>query len=235
MALHDTLAIEAIDFVVALLLPLILPACPDPQAARALALRLLAAHTPENERDLQLAGEAVAFSIRAMGALAEAADPALPPERRDAASRRAGSLSRSGLQVQRCVAALQRERRAARRAPPPFTVAPLREDPLAGTPMTAPPAEAPHASPPPARVQPRPEADASPVPDMAQAEAQLRRAEKLLALMLAHHNGAPPPNSKAAQDIEAQKRAVDAARIALRQAAIRADQAAAEVQGRAAR
>ena len=93
MSQTSTLPLDVVEFVVAMLLPLILPNCTDPAAARALALRLLAAHNPGDERDLQLAGEAVAFSIRTMAALGESADPDSPPERRDAASRRATSLS----------------------------------------------------------------------------------------------------------------------------------------------
>jgi hypothetical protein len=232
MSLPDTLPHDVIDFIIALLLPLILPTVPDPAAARALALGLLTAHQPADERDLQLAAEAVAFSIRTMAAFAEAADPATPPERRDAASRRATSLSRSGLQVQRALAALQRERRAARMAPPPFSVLPMPEDPYAGASMVTPPDEAPAPAPPrevaaaPA-ARPQPQPQPTPVLDVPQAEEQLRRAEKLLALMQAHHNGAPPPGSKAEADIEAQQRVVDQAYVALAEAAMRATQAAA--------
>jgi hypothetical protein len=222
MALPDTIPQSVIDFVVALLLPLILPACTDPATARALALRMLAAHNPEDERDLQLAAEAVAFSIRTMAAFAEAADPGTPPERRDAASRRASSLSRSGLQVQRCLGALQRERRAARRAPPPFTFGPMHEDPSAWTSMMAPPVPEAEPSTCPlaeiAATDPEPAQSTSDPVDVPQAEMKLHSAEKLLALMQAYHKGAPPPHTKAAQDIQAQRRVVEAARMALTQA-----------------
>src|SRR4051794_20437733 len=134
-SLHAALAADAIDFVVAFLLPLILPTLSDPDRARALALRLLAAHNPANERDLQLAGEAVGFSIRTMAAFAQAADPNAAAGTQDQALRRAGSLSRSGLQVQRCLIALQRDQRGQRGQPPghrtapPFTITPLRQAP----------------------------------------------------------------------------------------------------------
>src|SRR5690348_4373814 len=143
MSLPASIATEAVDFILALLLPLILPKLSDPDKARATALRMLNAHSPQDERELQLAAEAVAFSIRTMAVLGEAAHPDTPPERRDAAQRLGNSLSRSGLAVQRCLGTLQRERRNARRVPPPFTFSPLPADPFAGLPIMAQPAESP--------------------------------------------------------------------------------------------
>ncbi|MFL5287883.1 MAG: hypothetical protein ACJ8AW_44680 [Rhodopila sp.] len=232
----DSLAADAVDFIIALLLPLILPKLGNPDAARALALRLLASHNPTNERDLQLTAEAIGFSIRTMVALGEAADPEAAPDRQDAALRRASSLSRSGLQVHRCLIAQRREQDSARKpAAPhfqyPFPIAPLREapsEPLLAEPPPAETATPPAADPPP----PAPEAaaQAEPAPpellSVRHAEAKLRSAQKLLELMKAHHKGAPPPHTRAAQDIQAQQRAVDAARMALAQARIREAHAA---------
>jgi hypothetical protein len=256
-SLPASIAAEAVDFILALLLPLIIPTVADPDRARATALRMLNAHSPQDERELQLAAEAVAFSIRTMAVLAEAARPDTLPERRDATQRLGNSLSRSGLAVQRCLGTLLRERRNASRVPPPFAVAPLPADPFAGLPVTAQAAESP--APPPSFVVPRLPAELPPAPAdfaasavavptppllpaepapaadaasqdttgaappaqppaVAQAEAALRRAQKLLDLMLAHHKGAPPPHTKAAQDIRQQRHVVDAARMALAQA-----------------
>jgi outer membrane protein TolC len=55
-------------------------------------------------------------------------------------------------------------------------------------------------------------------PDIATAEAKLASATKLLNLMKAHHKGAPPPHSSAAQQIQAQQRVVETARLKLEQA-----------------
>ncbi|HVZ10743.1 hypothetical protein [Rhodopila sp.] len=68
-----------------------------------------------------------------------------------------------------------------------------------------------------------PAAEADPV---AEAEAKFRSATRLLHLMKAHHKGAPPPHSQAAQQIKAQERVVNMARLSLEQA--RRGQAAAE-------
>ncbi len=69
-----------------------------------------------------------------------------------------------------------------------------------------------------------PEPPAQPLPDetapgdVPTAEAALAKATKLLNLMQAHHKGAPPPHSSAAQQIQAQQRVVETARLKLEQA-----------------
>jgi len=117
------------------------------------------------------------------------------------------TLSRSGHLAQRRLDELQRPRKTARQ-------------PEAIPEATAPRTELPEI------VSPR--ADPAPSEPVAQAEAALRSAEKLLVLMRAHHKGAPPPHSPAAQQIQAQQRAVETARLKLQQARQAAGPAQAE-------
>ena len=64
-------------------------------------------------------------------------------------------------------------------------------------------------------------ASAEPIPE----QAAYSSAVKLLELMKAHHKGAPPPHSQAAQQIQAQQRIVGTARLKLEQARQRAAKA----------
>jgi len=188
----------ALQFVISVLLPLILPRNGgDPTAARSLALDLLEDHQPRSVRELRLAGEAVAFSLKSLTALAESAEPNLAAEKQEAAMKWACALSRSGNLAQRRLDQLQGPRKPTRQ-------------PDVTPDTTTPPSE-------PAQIAAPPD-QSTPAEPVAQAEAALRSAEKLLALMKAHHKGAPPPHSPAAQQIQAQQRIVDTARMKLQQA-----------------
>jgi hypothetical protein len=218
VSLPAGISADAIEFVIAFLLPQILPKLGDDAAARRLALRLLASYNPANDRELQLAAEAIGFGIHTMTALTEAADPNQAAEKQDEALRRAGRLGRSAMQVRRFLGALQRERHAPRST---ARLAPPHEEP-AGAPLSPPAATAPAEPDAPA---PQPEVPASTAPAAAaqpapadavvEATAKLNTAQTLLNRMKAAWKGAPPPHSKAAQEIRQQQRMVDAARMAL--------------------
>jgi hypothetical protein len=204
MTLPASIPQAAIDLVLSLLLPLILPSTGgDTQATRALALQLLADHNPQTARELRLAAETIGYSLRGLTMLADSAEPGITAEKRDTSGKWACGLSRSGHQAQRRLDELQRpaHRAAPRGLPvaeaiPPQNTAPTR--PLQET------------------VAPPPQATAPDQPlTVEQAEAALKSAEKLLILMKAHHKGAPPPHSHAAQQIQAQQRLVDTARLKL--------------------
>jgi hypothetical protein len=195
-----------LEMFVSFLLPLLLPAAGgDHATARAAALDLLAEYNPQTARELDLAAEAIANSLKSLTMLAQSAEPGLSQKALSDTLKWATSLSREGHRAQRRLDQMQRARRAgekAERATP--TNIRLPADTIAAP-------EAPET---------RAEADvtqAQPT-DVAQADAALTRAEKLLALMKAHHKGAPAPHTKAAQQIRDQQRVVDAARLTLAQA-----------------
>lgn len=189
----------AIDPVVAVLLPLILPALRnDKDAASSLIRAVLVEYQPRTIQELQRAGEIIGLRLNTLNALAEAGQQAEFPERVAAARRAACSLSRATMQAERRYEALPRE--------------PL---PEAGDPAAISLAET--SSPPepqPVQTEPPP-VEASPA---AVAEAGYNIAVHRLNLLKAHYKGAPPPHSKAAQDIQAQQRLVNMARIKLQQA-----------------
>jgi hypothetical protein len=143
--------------------------------------------------------------------LAQSAEPGIRLDKLEMSLKWACSLSRSGHQAQRRLNELQRTPRAGRREDPPEQAAP------AATPAYPTPASVAEPEPPPA-------AETAPPSDLAQAEAKLRSAVKLLNLMQGQHKGAPPPHSQAAQQIQAQQRSVETARLTLQQAR-QADQA----------
>jgi hypothetical protein len=184
----------ALDLALSFLLPLILPTLNnDTTAARALALHMLGEYDPKSVRELRLAAEAIGFSLKSLTVLAESADPNIKPDKLDVTLKWASSLSRSSHQAQRRLTEFQR---AARTTPEPAHAEPTQPE-----------------QPAPATSAPEPEA-----PDIATAEAKLASATKLLNLMKAHHKGAPPPHSSAAQQIQAQQRVVETARLKLEQA-----------------
>jgi hypothetical protein len=202
MSLLTDLPAAALDFVIAFLLPLILPRNGgDTLAARTLALQMLEDHHPQTVRELRLAGEAVGFSLKSLTMLAESAEPNIAAEKLESSMKWACGLSRSGHLAQRRLDELQRLRKTGCRP---------EEIPNATQLQTAILEAAPEGAP--ATVEP------TGPPNVAQAEAALRSAEKLLALMKMHHKGAPPPHSQAAQQIQAQHRLVDTARMKLQQA-----------------
>ena len=134
----DQLPAVAVDFAVALLLPLILPFLTgDPTAADALARRWLGAYHPVTERELQFVGEAVGYNLKGLTLLAASAAPDLTAEATDTLLRRACSLSRLGHQAQRRLDELRGVRRTGRRATPgqaaslPDAAAPDAPDPAA--------------------------------------------------------------------------------------------------------
>ena len=215
MSLPASLPASAVNMVIGMLLPLILPGVDgDVQEARDLALHLLWEYQPQTGRELQLAGEAVGCSLRGLAMLAQSAEPGIRSDKLEMSLKWACSLSRSGHQAQRRLNELQRTARAGRRedpAPAPEQAAPT-ATPAYPTPESV------------AEPEPPPAAETAPPSDLAQAEAKLRSAVKLLNLMQGQHKGAPEPHSQAAQQIQAQQRSVETARLTLQQAR-QADQA----------
>jgi hypothetical protein len=190
---------HVINLVLTLLIPVILPLTGnDIEAAETLALDMLAEYEPRTIKELRAAAKVIGLSLASLQALSEAAEPNLPPARLIALRRWACTLSRSELQAHRNLEDLKR----------------------ASLPQEPQQAAAPHpAGPPPAEdaatLQPAREAQQSgPAPE----EKAYNTAVKLLNLMKSHHKGAPPPDSKAAQDIQAQQRVVETARMKLEQA-----------------
>ena len=184
----------ALEMAFALILPLILPTLKnDTEAARALALHMLGEYHPQTVRELRLATEAISFSIKSLIVLAESAEPDIKPEKLDASLKWATSLGRASHQAQRRLTEFQR---AARTTPAPE----------------------PAIEPVPPAPEPEHETQEAATRDVAVAEANLASATKRLNLMKAHHKGAPPPHSTAAQQIQAQQRVVETARLKLQQA-----------------
>jgi hypothetical protein len=257
MTLSPTLPQSAVDLVVAMLVRLILPALAgDAEAAKALALAMLAEYQPQTIRELRLASEIVGLSLDSLNALVESAQPGVPAERLATSRRWACSLSRTGYQAQRRLDTLQRARHggsASALASDIAVTAPRAALPSAqaqtSVPQTAPlmpsqPEAPPHGPPQPqashpavghtrpTQAQPAQDLGRSPLPEQSQApqpqpqpalsESPLSQAEGTYVVALAHlnfmkarHKGAPPPHSQAAQQIQAQQRVVDAARMKL--------------------
>ncbi len=199
-----TLPAAAFDLALSFLLPLILPALNnDTVAARALALHMIGEYDPQSARELRLATEAIGFSLKSLTVLAESAEPAITADKLDITLKWACSLSRSSHQAQRRLTEFQR---AARTAPEPAQS------------ESATKSAAAHQEPPTPGPQPETPTTDIATTDIATAEAKLASATKLLTLMKAHHKGAPPPHSSAAQQIQAQQRQVENARLKLEQA-----------------
>ena len=197
MSFSTNLPRAAIEMVVSLLLPLIVPTLEgDADAATSLALEMLAEYRPATVRELRLAGEIIGFSLNSLHALAQAADRDVSTEKLSVPRRWACSLSRSGLQAQRRFDEMQHQRHEG-----------VPEQLVADA-----------APPPPALAAVTPPLSAEALQEMLPEEAAYLAAAKLLRLMKAHHKGAPPPHSLAAQQIQTQQRAVDTARLKLEQA-----------------
>ncbi|MFL5252208.1 MAG: hypothetical protein ACJ8AI_04835 [Rhodopila sp.] len=228
MSISASIPTAFVDVVIGCLLPLLLRGTGgDAQAADALARHLLTEYHPRTAQELHLAGESITNRLKSMLLLAASAEPGIAAEAEDTALKWATSLTRAGHQAERKPDRLQRASCATHRphmldetgldiqeqaGPPVEPAAPTTPEQTAETtpagPATAPPA------------------DASPASEVGQAESKYNPAAKLLTLMKAHHKGAPPPHTKAAQDIQHQQRIVDAARMALQQARCRQVQAA---------
>src|SRR3954453_4357934 len=242
MPFPATIPAAIADLVVGFLLPLSIGACGgDAQGAKATALRLLTEHHPRTGNELLLAGSAIGHRLRGLAMLARSAEPDLPPDAVDQAMKWACSLSRTSQQAQRRLDELLRTAPrcddavvAAQDGAPPDT-APEPQPTLAAPEavavapapteaLTAPaPTEALTAPAQSAATPAAPHAVEEPVVGMpgsviTQLQAKLRNAENLVALMKARWKGAPPPHSKAAQDIKAQQRVVDTTRLALARA-----------------
>ena len=225
----------AIEVALGLLLPLILPTLKnDTQAATGLALHMLAEYEPRSVRDLRLATEAIGYSLRSLMILAESIVPGIKTEALDITLKWATSLSRSSHQAQRRLTEFQRATpvtathpetdhpQTASAEPPQPATRETAAHPEPTNPEPAHPeaarAESPH---PTVTTAAAPAASPNPDPDcadVATAEARLASAIRLLNRMRAHHKGAPPPHSSAAQQIQAQQRVVETARMKLEQA-----------------
>ena len=204
MSQSRNLPATAIDSVLAFLLPLILPTLNDDHtAARDLALTMLAEYHPASVRELRLAAEAIGFSLQSLAFLAQSAAPDSPPYQREADAKSACTLNRSSHQSQRRLTEIQRDARMASPSEP-LTTAPSQPAPPPPSPSQPGPS------------QPDPSPDTPPL-TVAAAEAQLTAATKLLNLMQAHAPN-PPPHSPLAQQIQAQQRVVQTARMKLQQA-----------------
>ena len=231
MTFPSTISTTAIEYVIGCLLPLLMAGLGgDEPAARALAVELLASHNPQTPHELRLAGNAVGLSLQGLAKLADSAAPGITSEKQDVALKWACSLSRAGQATERRLEEIQRVRRAEARSelPKPPAVAEVAPaTPIPCPPIPCPPPPAATVFQPPAPGSSAATTDTAPaLPNAAYAEAKLQSAEKLLGLMQAHHKGAPPPHSKAAQDIQQQKRVVEMARMNLAQARKREQQAA---------
>ncbi|HEX2941183.1 MAG TPA: hypothetical protein VHO91_09055 [Rhodopila sp.] len=113
-----------LDTVLAYLAPLFLEAAGnDPAAAREAAHQVLLAYNPNNEAELALAAEIVGFSLHALEALGQSAEPELSVTRQIRLRGSAVSLSREAHKSRRKLAQLQSPIRTAKaetaRAAPP--------------------------------------------------------------------------------------------------------------------
>ena len=239
MTLSPTLPQAAIDLVVAVLVRLLLPALAgDTDAAKSLAVAMLAEYQPRTIRELGIAGEIISLGLDSLNALAEAAQPGLPAERVVVCRRWACSLSRTGHQAQRRLDALQRARQRGTDTDgvaPPQAMLPITVSDPAPREAAAPPAVAAQSIAAQSQAAPTGPAQTAPAqtlpaqttkppvePVTSHAESALSQAEcgyvdalTQLNLMKARYKGAPPPHSQAAQQIQSQRRIVDTARMKL--------------------
>jgi hypothetical protein len=93
------------------LVPLILPSAIDRDAACNAALDLLSDHRPATREELRLAAEIIAFSLQALSALRDAAEPGIPISRAMRLRASACTLRRGEQAAQRKLDALQRANR----------------------------------------------------------------------------------------------------------------------------
>lgn len=243
-----------VTMVVGFILPGMLAATGgDAEAAAAIALGLLADYEPQTARELSLAGESIAYSLKALRMLADAEAPGIAPEEAETALKWASTLHRASHVAQRRLADLQRMRLSASAQdsePRRCTLRPaeqvtdtLRTEPvapsagaagagavfasadtLADAPATQ-SADALPVSPVGAPLEMAEQAADAPrsLPavtpsDLDAAQAAFATAEARLNLMKARYKGAPPPHSQAAQQVRAQERVVETARMKVKQA-----------------
>lgn len=232
MPISATLPPAAVDMVIAFLLPLILPAIGgDEVIGRRLAEHMLGEYRPASVEELRYAGEAVIFNLKTLSVVAQSAGGAEAAVKQDPVLRFASGLSRSGHQARSLLDRLRRERSALAFPAAPADMEGDRPDPIDPDPdagralvdvaapeLSAEPSAEPLAERDAGTHGASPEVAADPAAEeLRQAEKSYASASKLLTLMNAHHKGAPPPHSQAAQQIEAQRRVVDAARMKLAQ------------------
>jgi hypothetical protein len=169
---------NVIETVLALIVPYILPVTNNMQHAREAAWHMLGDYRVRSSEEFRRAGEIISFSLQALTALANAAEPGLPFQKVCRYRAAAVSLKRSGSQAQRQLDTLRRLPAAEDAGVtlgelPPYQ-APAPIEPEAVTPTEP----APEATPP--RVQ----AQTAPAPDLGE------RANHLLeAARLASHAG----------------------------------------------
>jgi hypothetical protein len=226
MSAFANISSAVLDVILATLLPLVLPATGDEPTARRAALEMLEAHSPRTAKELCLAAETIAYSLRGLMLVAQSNDEAMPPDQRIAALASAYRLDATAARAER---RLHEAQRARKRTMEQSDAPPVMPETVPADAVTTPPAMPPATA---ERPAPGP-ADAAEPPTILQAETTLKSAEKLLKLMRDHCKGAPPPHSQAAQQIREQERAVNLARMALAQARRREAEATAASAGSA--
>jgi hypothetical protein len=102
------LPVNVIEIVLALIVPYILPVTANMQQAREAAWHMLGDYRVRSSEEFRLAGEIISFSLQALTALANAAEPGLPFQKICRYRAAAVSLKRSGSQAQRQLDALRR-------------------------------------------------------------------------------------------------------------------------------
>ncbi len=119
MSLPATLSAFVLNTILARLAPLfMIGANGDAEAARHAALQMLGTYHPQTEAELTLAASIISFSLQALEALAQAAQPDLAVNRIIRLRGSAVSLSRESAKAQRSLTQLQKARQQAAPAEP---------------------------------------------------------------------------------------------------------------------
>src|SRR4051794_28513829 len=109
MSFPISISAAAIELVLGLLLPVLLPGLgANRVSARALALDLLAEHQPQTARELCLAGEAIGHRLKGMAMIAQSFEPGIADARLEMSLKWATRLARTGHHAEAHLAALQR-------------------------------------------------------------------------------------------------------------------------------
>jgi hypothetical protein len=134
-----TFAAALMETILARLTPLLITAaCSDPDAARLAAQQLLLSRQPQTDAELTLCAEIVSFSLHALDALGQSADPELPLTRKLRLRGSAVSLSREAHKAERKLDQLQKLRTKAQEAVQEADVRlPVVEPALAAPPASA--------------------------------------------------------------------------------------------------
>lgn len=115
----ENISASVLDLILGILLPLLRPTIGDEQAARAVALELLAAHDPRTNKELCLTAEAIAYSLRGLTLLVQSTEPGASLEQRLAVITSACRLDNAGARAQRRLDQAQRAVRQPRRPAQP--------------------------------------------------------------------------------------------------------------------